>query len=77
MGLDMDGARKEHQAIWTQLTQLKEKRKVLDTKVDALREEMRLVTEKKNNAYDNLRDLRKQNDEGVCNSFFQDNFLLV
>lgn len=63
MGVDLDGVRKENQAVWAKISQLEGKMKVIDEEIKALQEELKDVTEKRDKAYANIQELRKQRDE--------------
>lgn len=65
MGVDLDGVRKENQAVWAKISQLEGKMRVIDEEIKALQEELKDVTEKRDKAYANIQELRKQRDEMV------------
>lgn len=68
MGVDIDGVRKEQQAVRAKIRPLKEELKVIDNDIDTLKAELVLVTGKRDKAYEGLQGLRKQRDAG--NSYF-------
>ncbi|XWS11019.1 hypothetical protein CRYUN_Cryun38cG0047900 [Craigia yunnanensis] len=75
MGGDLDGVRKEQQAIWSKKNQIKEKVKAIESKIDSLQEELTAVTQKRDKAYETIQELRKQRDEGNAH-FYQSRSLL-
>ncbi|XVE50241.1 hypothetical protein DITRI_Ditri01bG0146400 [Diplodiscus trichospermus] len=75
MGVDLDGVRKEQQAVWSKKNQIKEKVKAIESKIDALQEELTAVTQKREKAYETIQGLRKQRDEGNAH-FYQSRSLL-
>ncbi|GAV72305.1 hypothetical protein CFOL_v3_15793 [Cephalotus follicularis] len=70
MGVDMDGVRKEQQAVWSKINRLREKQKAIDGEINVLQGELKAVTEKRDKAYDTIQELRKQRDEANAN-FYQ------
>ncbi|KAK6230569.1 hypothetical protein QUC31_002087 [Theobroma cacao] len=75
MGVDLDGVRKEQQALWSKKNQIKEKVKAIESKIDSLQEELTAVTQKRDKAYETIQELRKQRDEGNAH-FYQSRSLL-
>ncbi|GLU23358.1 hypothetical protein SLE2022_393740 [Rubroshorea leprosula] len=75
MGADLDGVRKEQQAIQSKRKQLKEKADAYDSKIVALQDELNLLTEKRNKAFQTIQDLRKQREEGNIH-FYQSRGLM-
>ncbi|KAK9150140.1 hypothetical protein Syun_008449 [Stephania yunnanensis] len=75
IGLDMDGARKEQQAIRSKIKLLEEDLKVVDNEIASLQEELRALVQKREKAYEGLVELRKQRDEGNAH-FYQNRALL-
>ncbi|XVF04231.1 hypothetical protein REPUB_Repub05bG0064500 [Reevesia pubescens] len=75
MGVDLDGVRKEQQAVWSKKNQIKEKVKAIESKIDSLQEELTAVTQKRDKAYETIQELRKQRDEGNAH-FYQSRSLL-
>lgn len=61
----MDGVRKEKQALQGKIKQLDEAIKAIDNELNSLAEELKLVTQKRDKAYESIQQLRKQRDEGV------------
>lgn len=66
MGVDLDGVRKERQALWEKLDGLDGKVKALDADIKVLQDELEAVFQKREKTYETLQELRKQRDEGVC-----------
>ncbi|KAK9131806.1 hypothetical protein Scep_011334 [Stephania cephalantha] len=75
IGLDMDGARKEQQAIRSKIKLLEEDLKVVDNEIASLQEELRALVQKREKAYEGFVELRKQRDEGNAH-FYQNRALL-
>ncbi|KAJ6332977.1 hypothetical protein OIU77_008935 [Salix suchowensis] len=65
MGVDLDGVRKERQALWEKLDGLDGKVKALDADIKVLQDELEAVFQKRDKTYETLQELRKQRDEGV------------
>ncbi|XP_014494486.1 proton pump-interactor 1 [Vigna radiata var. radiata] len=68
IGGDLDGAKKERQVIRSKIKQLDDAVKALDKDIQSLQDELGAVTEKRDKAYENIQQLRKQRDQG--NSYF-------
>ncbi|OMO73301.1 hypothetical protein COLO4_27176 [Corchorus olitorius] len=64
MGVDLDGVRKEQQAVWSKKNQIKEKLTAIDGKLSSLQDELTAVTQKRDKTVETIRELRKQQDEG-------------
>ncbi|KAJ4842593.1 hypothetical protein Tsubulata_029708 [Turnera subulata] len=75
MGVDLTGVRKEQEAVWDKVMQLDKAIKALETEIDALQNELKIVTDKRDKAYESILELRKQRDDGNAN-FFQSRSLL-
>lgn len=75
IGGDLDGVRKEKGAVRAKIKQLEEELKVVDTDINALQEELTAVIQKRDKAYETLRELRKHRDEG--NAYFYQNRSLL
>lgn len=75
MGSDLDGVKKESQAVWAKISHLEGKVKALDEEIEALQQEVNDVTEKRDKAFANIKELRKQRDEGV--NLFSFHILLI
>ncbi|KAL4325512.1 hypothetical protein GQ457_11G013480 [Hibiscus cannabinus] len=75
MGNDLDGVRKEQNAIWSKKKQIKEKVTAIESKIDALQEELNAVIQKRNKAYETMQQLWKQRDEANAH-FYQSRSLL-
>lgn len=75
LGGDIDGLKKEQQAIRMKIRQLEEELKTIDGEIISLQEELTAVNEKKDKAFETLRELRKARDEAnAC--YFQSRSLL-
>ena len=66
IGGDLDGARKEQQIIKAKLKQLDDEKEAIEKQINALQEELTIVTEKRDKAFEKIQELRKQREEGVC-----------
>ncbi|XP_057993327.1 proton pump-interactor 1 [Hevea brasiliensis] len=64
MGVDLDGVKKEQQAVWGRINQLREKVSGLDFEIKSLQDDLTAVMQKRDKAYDNIKSLRQQRDEG-------------
>lgn len=61
----MDGVRKEKQALQAKIKQLDDALKAIDNDINSLMEELKVVSQKRDKAYESFHQLRKQRDEGV------------
>lgn len=61
----MDGVRKEKQVLQAKIKQLDDALKAIDNEINSLTEELKLVSQKRDKAYESIHQLRKQHDEGV------------
>ncbi|KAI4333660.1 hypothetical protein L6164_018440 [Bauhinia variegata] len=68
IGGDLDGVKKERQAIRSKIKQLDDALKVIDKDIQSLQDEVAAVTQKREKTYDDIQKLRKQRDEG--NSYY-------
>ncbi|GLT83339.1 hypothetical protein SLE2022_016340 [Rubroshorea leprosula] len=75
MGADLDGVRKEQQALKAKRTQLRDKVEVYEKNIVALQDKLDDLTEKKNKAYETLKDLRKQRDKANSHLYENRNLL--
>ncbi|XVF78525.1 hypothetical protein PTKIN_Ptkin14bG0140700 [Pterospermum kingtungense] len=75
MGVDLDGVRKEQQAVWSKKNQIKEKVKAIESKIDSLQEELKSVSQKRDNTFQTIQEQRKLRDEGNAH-FYQGRSLL-
>ncbi|XP_038686184.1 proton pump-interactor 1-like [Tripterygium wilfordii] len=75
IGADLDGVRKEHQAVKSKITVLKEKLKSMDDDISSLQNELANATQKRDKALESIHEFRKQRDEGNA-YFFQSRVLL-
>lgn len=69
MGADLDGVRKEQQAVQAKRTHLRDQAAAYDKKIAAIQEELDALTEKREKAFKTIQDLRKQRDEGNANYY--------
>ncbi|KAF8391337.1 hypothetical protein HHK36_023641 [Tetracentron sinense] len=75
IGVDLDGVRKDQQAIRSKIKHLEEELKAIDNGISLLQEELIDVNQKRDKAYNGLLELRKQRDEGnAC--YYQNRSLL-
>jgi len=70
MGAGLDGVKKERQAISARINELSEKVKATKDEIQVLENELKTVTEKRDKAYSNIRDLKKQSVE-TNSGFYQ------
>ncbi|XP_038985151.1 proton pump-interactor 1-like [Phoenix dactylifera] len=63
LGGNIDGVRKEKQAVRTKIRQLEEELKFIDDEINSFQEELIAVNEKRNKAFETLNELRKARDE--------------
>lgn len=75
MGVDLDGVRKEQQAVKVKIKPLEEELRAIDNDISSLEAELEVVTHNRRTAYENLQGLRQQRDEGNV-SFYQNRSLL-
>ncbi|XP_043689865.1 proton pump-interactor 1-like [Telopea speciosissima] len=75
IGVDLDGARKEQQAVRAQIKNLEDDLKAIDNEISSLQEELNTVNQRRDKAYETLVELRKQRDEGNA-VFYQNRSLL-
>ncbi|KAD6454024.1 hypothetical protein E3N88_08730 [Mikania micrantha] len=75
IGVDLDGARKDQQAIKAKLKTLEVEKEAINSVIASLEEELRAVIEKRDKVYDKIRELRNKREEGnTC--FYQNRSLL-
>ncbi|KAI7737024.1 hypothetical protein M8C21_007524, partial [Ambrosia artemisiifolia] len=75
IGVDLDGVRKDQQAIKAKLKTLETEKEAINTVIASLEEELRVVIEKRDKVYDKIRELRNKREEGnTC--FYQNRSLL-
>ncbi|TYG71686.1 hypothetical protein ES288_D05G418000v1 [Gossypium darwinii] len=75
MGVDLNGVRKEQHAIWSKKKQIKDKLDETETKIESLQNELKAVALKRDKAFENIQELRKQSDQG--NSHFYQSRTIV
>ncbi|XP_058754836.1 proton pump-interactor 1-like [Vicia villosa] len=68
IGGDLDGVKKERQAIRSKILKIDDELKTIDTAIQTLQEELAGVTQKREQTFESIQKLRKQRDEG--NSYF-------
>ena len=66
IGGDLDGVKKERQAIWSKINQIDTVLKAIDKDIQSLQDELAAVSQKRDKAFESLQQLRKQREEGVC-----------
>ncbi|XP_073025999.1 proton pump-interactor 1-like isoform X2 [Primulina eburnea] len=75
IGVDLDGVRKEKQVISAKLKQLDDAKLAAEKVIKALEEELTTITEKRDKTFENIKEMRKQRDEG--NSPFHQNRVVL
>ncbi|XP_022976448.1 proton pump-interactor 1-like [Cucurbita maxima] len=75
IGGDLNGVRKEQQAVRAKIKQLEEALEAIDEDIKTLQDELTSVTEKRGKAHENIQQLRKNSDEGNA-QFYQSRSLL-
>ncbi|KAA3453042.1 proton pump-interactor 1-like [Gossypium australe] len=75
MGVDLNGVRKEQHAVWSKKKQIKDKLDETETKIESSQNELKAVTLKRDKAFENIQELRKQSDQG--NSHFYESRTIV
>ncbi|KAG7024829.1 Proton pump-interactor 1, partial [Cucurbita argyrosperma subsp. argyrosperma] len=75
IGGDLNGVRKEQQAVRAKIKQLEEALDAIDEDIKTLQDELTSVTEKRGKAHENIQQLRKNSDEGNA-QFYQSRSLL-
>ncbi|XP_027340030.1 proton pump-interactor 1-like isoform X2 [Abrus precatorius] len=68
IGGDLDGVKKERQAIRSKIKQIDDALKTIDKDIQSLQDELTALTQKREKAYESIQLLRKQRDEG--NTYF-------
>lgn len=69
MGADLDGVRKEQQAVQAKRTQLRDQAAAYDKKIAAIQAELDVLTEKRDKAFKIIQDLRRQKDEANAHHY--------
>ncbi|KAK7317756.1 hypothetical protein RJT34_02241 [Clitoria ternatea] len=75
IGGDLDGVKKERQAIRFKIKQLDDALKAIDKDIQSLQEELGAVTQKREKSFESIQQLRKQRDEGNSH-FYQSRAIL-
>ncbi|XP_073126701.1 proton pump-interactor 1 isoform X1 [Henckelia pumila] len=75
IGVDLDGVRKEKQVINARLKQLEDEKLAVEKAIKVLEEELTALTEKRDKTFENIKEMRKQRDEG--NSPFHENRVVL
>ncbi|AES92637.1 putative proton pump-interactor [Medicago truncatula] len=75
IGGDLDGLKKERQAIRSKIKQIEDVLETIYTNIQSLQEELIDVTQKREQAFESIQKLRKQHNEG--NSYFYQNRTLL
>ncbi|KAK7401818.1 hypothetical protein VNO78_13610 [Psophocarpus tetragonolobus] len=68
IGGDLDGVKKERQAIRSKIKQIDDVLKTIDKDIQSLQDELTVVSQKRDKAFESMQHLRKQREEG--NSYF-------
>ncbi|KAI3466107.1 hypothetical protein Pfo_022770 [Paulownia fortunei] len=76
IGVDLDGVRKEKQVVFAKIKQLDEGKVAVEKEISALEEELKVVTQKRDQILDNVNEMRKQREEGNS-PFYQNRTLLT
>ncbi|KAJ0747240.1 putative proton pump-interactor [Helianthus annuus] len=66
IGVDLDGVRKDQQAIKAKLKTLEIEKEAINNVIASLEEELCVVIEKKDKVYYKIHELRNKCEEGVC-----------
>lgn len=66
IGGDLDGMKKERQAIRSKIKDIDDALKAIDKEIQSLQDDLTVVTQKREKAFESIQQLRKQRDEGVC-----------
>jgi predicted nucleic acid-binding Zn-ribbon protein len=66
IGGDLDGVKKERQAIRSKIKQVDDLLETLKADIETLQEELTDLTQKREQDFESIQKLRKQRDEGVC-----------
>lgn len=64
--MDLDGARKDQQAIKAKVKTLETEKEAINTVIASLEEELHVAIEKRDKVYEKIRELRNKREEGVC-----------
>ncbi|KAG5131481.1 hypothetical protein JHK84_037878 [Glycine max] len=65
IGGDLDGVKKEREAIRSKIKQIDDALKAIDKDIQSLQEELTAVSQKRDKAFESMQQLRKQREEGV------------
>lgn len=68
--MDLDGARKDQQAIKAKVKTLETEKEAINTVIASLEEELHVVIEKRDKVYEKIRELRNKREEGVFLYFY-------
>ncbi|MBA0638289.1 hypothetical protein Godav_029553 [Gossypium davidsonii] len=72
---DIQDQVKEQHAVWSRKKQIKDKLDETETKIESLQNELKAVTLKRDKAFENIQELRKQSDQN--NSHFYQSCTIV
>lgn len=75
LGVDLDGIQKEKQVIAGKIKQLDEEKAVIDKEISMLDEELTSVIEKREKIFYDIREMKKQREEGNS-SYFENHTVL-
>lgn len=73
MGVNLDGVRKDMQAVKDKIKTLVQERDIIKNEITKLDAEVTAATESRDAAYKKLWELRNQRDKGVCSFSFHSN----
>jgi hypothetical protein len=62
LGVDLDAARKEQQAVWTKIKYLEEELRAIDEQINSLQDQLAVATQQRDKAFETLKQLRKERD---------------
>jgi len=75
IGVDLDGVRKEKQAVNAKLKQLDDEKASIDKDINDLQEELTAITEKRDKTFETIQEMRKQREQANAH-YYQNRTLL-
>jgi len=66
IGGDLDGVKKEREAIRSKIKQIDDALKTIDKDIQSLQEELAAISQKRDKSFESMQQLKKQREEGVC-----------
>lgn len=76
MGVDLDGVRKDHKVVKAKRKQLEDEKDAIDKVIKSLEDNLKDITQKRDEGYKYLQELRKQREEGNA-SYYKNRSLLI